>query len=143
MSLVDLNSNSLETTSNVIKHLNPEVYCRNILEPLALKCEKFDSVSINYLLHCLPGDLSEKSIAFLHLSATMNKGGVLFGSTILGKETTQNMPAKKLMAFYNKKGIFSNVNDDLASLDRALTEYFSDVKIEVVGCVAIFSGVKR
>ncbi|PKH07777.1 bifunctional 2-polyprenyl-6-hydroxyphenol methylase/3-demethylubiquinol 3-O-methyltransferase UbiG [Moritella sp. Urea-trap-13] len=142
VALVDLNNNSLESTSKAIQHLNPEVYCRDILKPLTLSNEKFDSVSINYLLHCLPGDLSEKSIAFSHLRDVMNKGAVLFGSTILGKDTSQNNLAKKLMAFYNKKGIFSNANDDLVSLDTALKAHFYDVKIKVVGCVAIFSGIK-
>lgn len=142
IALVDLNNNSLESTSKAIKHLSPEVYCRNILEPLMLNCEKFDSVSINYLLHCLPGNLSEKSIAFSHLREVINEGGVLFGSTILGKYTQQNFLAKKLMAFYNKKGIFSNMDDDLVSLDTALKEHFSDVKIELIGCVAIFSAIK-
>ncbi|MCJ8348998.1 class I SAM-dependent methyltransferase [Moritella sp.] len=142
VALVDLNNNSLESTSKAIKHLNPEVYCRNILEPLALNCDKFDSVSINYLLHCLPGNLSEKSIAFSHLREVINEGGVLFGSTILGKNISRNTLAKKLMAFYNKKGIFNNINDDLVSLDIALKEHFSDVKIEIIGCVAIFSAIK-
>ena len=142
IALIDLNNNSLESTSKAIKHLSPEVYCRNILEPLMLNCEKFDSVSINYLLHCLPGNLSEKSIAFSHLREVINEGGVLFGSTILGKNISRNTLAKKLMAFYNKKGIFSNMDDDLVSLDTALKEHFSDVKIEIIGCVAIFSAIK-
>ena len=142
IALIDLNNNSLESTSKAIKHLSPEVYCRNILEPLMLNCEKFDSVSINYLLHCLPGDLSEKSIVFSHLREVINEGGVLFGSTILGKNISRNTLAKKLMAFYNKKGIFNNINDDLVSLDIALKEHFSDVKIEIIGCVAIFSAIK-
>ncbi|MEA7571661.1 CoA transferase, partial [Salmonella enterica subsp. enterica serovar Virginia] len=37
--------------------------------------------------------------------------GTLFGATILGKEVPHNAFGKKLMAVYNKKGIFSNTND--------------------------------
>ncbi|OAN17989.1 methyltransferase type 12 [Photobacterium jeanii] len=140
--LVDLNDNSLESTSRAIQHLNPEVYCRNVFEPLSLNCEKFDSVSINYLLHCLPGDLSEKSAVFINLKEVMNEGAVLFGSTILGQGTPKNVFAQKLMDFYNKKGIFTNENDDLQSLETALKQHFSNVKIQVVGCVALFSGIK-
>jgi hypothetical protein len=44
------------------------------------------------------------------------------------------------MDFYNKKGIFSNEQDDLISLERALAERFDHVEVEVVGCVALFSG---
>ncbi len=139
IALLDLNKNSLDTTAKAINHFNPGVYCRDVLEPLELNTEKFDSVSVNYLLHCLPGDLIEKSIIFKHLKGYMNEGAVLFGSTILGKDIEQNFFAKKLMNFYNSKGIFNNKNDELESLITTLNEYFSEVKIEVVGCVALFS----
>lgn len=79
---------------------------------------------------------------FKHLKSHMNEGGVLFGSTILGKGTKLNFFAKKLMGVYNKKGIFSNNNDDLDSLVTSLNEHFTDVKVEVIGCVALFSGKK-
>jgi len=142
IALVDLNENSLASTSKAIEHFNPEVYSRNVFEPLDLNCEKFDTVSINYLLHCLPGEMSEKGIAFSRVKDVMNDGGTVFGSTILGKGTPQSGLAKKLMAFYNKKGIFTNVNDDVESLSSALNANFTDVKIDIVGCVALFSGKK-
>lgn len=140
VALVDLNKNSLESTSKSIESFNPEIYCRNILEPLDLESNKFDSVSLNYLLHCLPGDIASKSIAFQNIKQLMNDDGIVFGSTILGTDIPKNVLATKLMAFYNKKGIFSNTNDGLTSLDAALNDYFTDVRIEVVGCVALFSG---
>ncbi len=140
IALLDLNKNSLETTSKAINHFKPEIYCNDVLEPLELSIEKFDSISVNYLLHCLPGNLTEKGIMFKYLKTQMNEGGTLFGSTILGKGVTQNFFAKKLMGIYNKKGIFSNQQDDLNALVTALNAHFSDVKVEVVGCVALFSG---
>ena len=142
IALLDLNENSLDTTSKAISHFQPEVYCGDVLEPLELNIEKFDSISVNYLLHCLPGNLIDKGVMFKHLKSHMNEGGVLFGSTILGKGTKLNFFAKKLMGVYNKKGIFSNHNDDLDSLVTSLNEHFTDVKVEVIGCVALFSGKK-
>ncbi|MBF4344022.1 methyltransferase type 12, partial [Vibrio anguillarum] len=109
---------------------------------LEFNVDKFESISVNYLLHCLPGNLIDKGIMFKHLKEHLNDGGVLFGSTILGKGTKQNFFAKKLMGVYNKKGIFSNNNDDLDSLLLSLNKHFTDVKVEVVGCVALFSGKK-
>jgi len=44
------------------------------------------------------------------------------------------------MDTYNKKGIFSNQHDDLDGLKRALNQRFREVSVEVVGCVALFSG---
>ncbi|MGR5150069.1 class I SAM-dependent methyltransferase [Photobacterium alginatilyticum] len=142
VALVDLNQNSLKSTASAIQHFNPEVYRRNVLEPLQLNCEKFDSISMNYLLHCLPGDFSGKGVVFSNLKELLNEGGVLFGSTILGKGVQKNFFANKLMNFYNKKGIFSNHNDDIISLEKVLKENFSNVQIDIVGCVVLFSGTK-
>lgn len=143
VALVDLNENSLESTATAIQHFNPEVYRRNILDPLELKCEKFDSISINYLLHCLPGELSEKSVVFTHLHEVLNDGGVLFGSTILGQGVPKNVFASKLMNFYNKKGIFTNEDDDVHTLETVLNDTFVDVEINIIGCVALFSARKK
>lgn len=142
IAMLDMNQNSLDTSSKVINHLKPEVYKGDVLEPLNLKTKKFNSISVNYLLHCLPGNIADKAITFKHLKDHMNIGGVLFGSTILGKGTDQSFLAKKLMRIYNKKGIFSNLNDDLDSLATSLSEYFTEVEVELVGCVALFSARK-
>jgi len=140
--LLDLNNNSLNAASTRISRFKPEIYCDNALEPLNTKCEKFDSISINYLLHCLPGSMKEKSIMFKHLEVLLNDQGVLFGSTILGKDSNVSYFAGKLMALYNNKGIFDNSSDDLQSLESSLKQYFKNVEITVIGCVAIFSAQK-
>ena len=44
------------------------------------------------------------------------------------------------MAAYNRKGIFSNRGDDLEGLKRELGLRFEDVRVEVAGCAALFSG---
>ncbi len=142
VALLDLNMNSLNTAAARISRFSPEVYCDNALEPLSTECEKFDSISVNYLLHCLPGSLKEKSIMFKHLDKLLNDKGVLFGSTILGKDSNYGYFAGKLMALYNTKGIFDNASDDLHSLELSLNQYYKNVKISVVGCVAIFYAQK-
>jgi 2-polyprenyl-3-methyl-5-hydroxy-6-metoxy-1,4-benzoquinol methylase len=140
VALMDLNSNTLEFASQRIARYTPEIYCRNILETISVDWEKFDSVGINYLLHCLPGSIESKSIAFEHLKALMNPNAVLFGSTLLQGGVPRNWFAKRLMDLYNKKGIFSNQSDDLDGLKRSLNKHFRNVSVEVVGCAAIFSG---
>ncbi|MDY7025672.1 MAG: adhesin [Pseudomonadota bacterium] len=42
------------------------------------------------------------------------------------------------MALYNRKGIFSNEQDTLEVLDQVLNSLFEQVRIQVVGCVALF-----
>ena len=92
------------------------------------------------MLHCLPGNLKTKSIVFDNLKTLMNPGSVLFGSTILNGGVHRNWLAKRLMGVYNKKGIFSNQDDNLEDLKSVLDQRFRDVTVKVKGCVALFSG---
>ena len=84
--------------------------------------------------------MEAKSVAFDHLKALMNPGATLFGATLLQGGVARNPAAKALMAVYNRKRIFSNAADDLASLERALRARFQSVTITVAGCGALFSG---
>jgi hypothetical protein len=62
-----------------------------------------------------------------------------FGATLLQGGVRRSWVAKRLMAIYNKKGIFTNERDDLHGLKQALDARFRDVSVEVAGCAAIFS----
>ncbi|AFI05800.1 hypothetical protein [Helicobacter cetorum] len=136
IALLDLNPNSLEMTQNRLLPLKAKAYQVDVLKPIKLDCEPFLSMSVNYLLHCLPGNLEQKGKCFEYLRPLLNKGAVVFGSTILN--FNHNKLGSKLMKIYNQKGIFSNLNDDKESLKRVLEHYFKEVKIEIVGCVALF-----
>ena len=140
VALMDANVEALEYASRRIRRLKPEVYRRNVLEPISLDADKFDSVGINYLLHCLPGTMETKSDAISHLRTLMNPGGVLFGATLLHSGVPRSFLAKALMKVYNKKGVFSNENDSLESLESVLNGKLKNCSVEVVGCVALFSG---
>ncbi|KAK9483505.1 hypothetical protein V1527DRAFT_472843 [Lipomyces starkeyi] len=139
--LFDLNPNTLEYTTQRIARFAAESHVVNVLEPIAHKgLAKFDSVGINYLIHCLPGaGISDKSVVFDHLKGLMNDDGTLFGSTILSGDVPKSWMAKRTMAFYNGKGIFSNQYDGLGDLKMELEKRFREVEIEVFGCVAVFA----
>lgn len=141
--LMDMNPNTLEFASKRIARYSPETYEQNILEPINKTIEPFDSVGINYLFHCVPGAITEKAVVFDHLKVLMNPGCRIFGSTILQGSVPRSWFAKRLMAFYNKKGIFFNADDDLDGLETALSHRFDNVSLEVVGCVALFRGQLR
>lgn len=140
VALMDLNQHTLDYTAERIKRYQPKTYCRNVLEPIKLDGEKFDSIATNYLLHCVPGDIKSKAVIFDHLKTLMNPNAVLFGATLLQGDLPRNWLAQRLMNVYNKKGIFSNQADDLDSLHNELSRRFKDVSVEVVGCAALFSG---
>ena len=138
ITLLDLNPNTLEVTSQLLERYKPTKQLGNILEPVELE-DRFDSIGINYLLHCLPGPISNKAAAFVNLKPLLKPGGVIFGTTILGQGTPQNFMAKRLMRLYNQKKVFSNTTDSQVELEKILRENFSQYMVQVRGCVAFFS----
>jgi hypothetical protein len=140
LALMDLNPETLAFASRRVARYRPVTFQRNVLEPISIDAAPFDSLGLGYLLHCLPGSMESKSVVFDHLATLMNPDAVVFGATLLHGGVQRSGPAKRLMAFYNSKGIFSNRQDDLESLKRALYGRFVDVSVEVIGCAALFAG---
>jgi 2-polyprenyl-3-methyl-5-hydroxy-6-metoxy-1,4-benzoquinol methylase len=138
ITLLDLNTACLERASARIRRYAPKTVHANILEPVEVEAGPFDSIGLNYVLHCLPGNLSQKAIVFDHLKPLLTQGGVVFGSTLLAEGVDRSRAAQALMRFYNKKGIFSNRQDSVEDLRRELETRFEDVRIETVGCAALF-----
>lgn len=139
VALMDLNPNSLAFAARRIARYRPETYIRNVLEPIPFDSARFDSVAVNYLLHCLPGDMAAKACVFDYLAPLMNPGAIIFGSTLLQGGVERSAAARWLMNYYNSDGVFSNTRDDLDALRRELGKRFADVSVEVVGCAALFS----
>ena len=86
------------------------------------------------------GGLRNRARVFDHVIPFMNPHATIFGSTVLGRGVPgKTWLADKLMALYNRKGIFCNDNDVLEDLKTELDARFGDVRIEMRGLVAIFS----
>ena len=140
--LFDLNANSLAVAARRIARYQPITFYGDVLRPLDIEAEPFESISLFYLLHCLPGALRDKASVFQNLKPLLVDGGTIYGATILGVGKPFNVLGRRLMHIYNKRGIFSNYSDDLESLRDALEDNFSDVTTQQVGHVALFSGRK-
>lgn len=138
--LADLNPASLAAASHRIRHLHPATHEIDVLRPFSLPEAPFDSVSMNYLLHCLPGTLAEKRPAIRHAAAQLKPGGTLFGATILGEGVSHNTLGSLMMLVYNKSGIFSNQEDSADALRAVLEKDLRHVEVTVIGRVALFSG---
>jgi hypothetical protein len=139
VTLGDLNPNCLAKVGERIKRYNPTAVQMNVFDPSTYPKERFDSIGITYLLHCLPGPFSRKLSILESMSTLLSEGGVLFGSTILGDEAPHNRFGRFLMKAYNRKGIFSNMGDTSAELLSGLMRTFGNAEIEIEGCVALFS----
>lgn len=138
--LMDLNPTCLQTAAARIARYRPQTLQRNILQPIPFEAPPFDSIGLNYVLHCLPGTMSEKAVVFDHLQPLLAPGGMLFGSTILSTGVGRNLMARRLMSAYNRKGIFGNRSDSLEALKSALAQRFDCWHVDTRGCVALFWG---
>lgn len=139
VALMDINMPSLDFASRRIARYVPEIYRRDILKPIDMEIPQFDSISCNYLLHCLPGTIRQKGAVLGRLKTLLNPGGVLFGSTILYRGVDVSLMDRLTMFSYNVVGIFSNRDDDLVGLRSALDGQFSRYSMEPVGSAVIFA----
>lgn len=138
--LLDLNATCLQVAAERIARYQPIQFQANVLAPLEIETAPFESVGLNYVLHCLPGPIEEKSVVFEHLGRLLRPGGRMFGSTLLSRGVRRGWFARRLMRYYNRHRIFSNDDDDLQQLGAALERHFESHTLEVVGCAALFTG---
>jgi SAM-dependent methyltransferase len=141
--LLDLNPNSLRATAQRIRRYNPATYQVNVLEPISAEVPHFDSIGLNFLLHCLPGNLTQKGIVFKHLKPLLKPGGVIFGSTILGQGVKFNLLGKLFMRVYNSylipgSRVLYNEHDNVTNLTCSLEENFERCSVQVMGTAAFF-----
>nr|WP_210191595.1 MULTISPECIES: class I SAM-dependent methyltransferase [Rhodomicrobium] len=137
ITLLDINTNCLDAASSRIARYAPRTILANILTPLPA-LGPFRSVSLCYLLHCLPGSITDKAVLFDHLRPVLAPGARVFGATLVQGTIPRSSPAQALMDFYNSKGIFSNSRDTVEDLDVALRDRFAFSNIKIKGCVALF-----
>lgn len=148
LTLLDLNPNSLDATADRVRKASKTVNITKVvasaLEPLPLEeGKKFDSVSVFFLLHCLPGPPEGKTKLFDVVRPHVAEDGVLVGTTVLGRERPINWFGKKLMDNYNNKlKSFDNWEDNQKCFDDGLHRNFEEVESWVVGQVMLFRAKK-
>lgn len=140
--LVDLNPNCLEQVSCRVG-LPDRTLClhNDALQPLP-DIGPFDSISLMFLLHCLPGPPERKARIFGNLKPHLTDDGTLFGATVLGQGILHNWFGLILMWIYNWFGMFGNFADGAGHFLEALKEEFEEVEGTVIGCVLIFKARK-
>lgn len=144
LTLVDLNRDCLDAAAGRIARYAPRKVVANVLAPLPTEIGgPFHSAGLMYLLHCVPGTIPEKAVMFDHLMPHLAAGARVFGATILQGDAPRNWAARRLMAIYNAKGVFSNAADSLDDLAAALDARFADVRVRRLGCVGLFEARMR
>ncbi|WP_328722925.1 class I SAM-dependent methyltransferase [Streptomyces sp. NBC_00247] len=139
ITLMDLNEVALATSAHRIRRYHPEALVGDAFKPFALGTAKFDSVGMNFLLHCLPGSMRQKSVVFDHVMPFLQPGARVFGSTVLGDGPHHTGRSAKLLAKLNRSGVFNNLDDRLEDLDEQLRARFTDVETARSGAVCLFA----
>ncbi|MHA7773957.1 class I SAM-dependent methyltransferase [Roseibium sp. M-1] len=139
ITLMDPNPLCLDKAAGRIERYRPAKVQADALVPWPATLGRFGSIALNYVLHCLPGTMTDKACLFDHLRPHLAEDGTVFGATILQGDAPRSAAARKLMQIYNAKGVFSNEQDTEASLRLELEKRFGEVEIERIGCVALFS----
>lgn len=138
ITLLDLSENCLKVTSKRLVRYKPQSVQADIFQDLPFNDIQFDSIGLNYLIHCLPGTIRDKAKIFENINPCLSPKGTIFGATVLGKDLRLNFVAKKLMNTYNKHQIFCNLEDDLAGLKEVLNKHYSKFEVMTSGAVALF-----
>lgn len=138
VSFLDSSKESLKSAHKNAKHLAPHLYFAELLQSWNFKNRKFESINLNMVIQSLPGSFEDRlSTIFHNARLCLAPKGKVFGSTILGKGDNSKI-ASMLMSMYNKKGVLNNRMDNANQLRNVLEYYFTDVKVNIVGCVALF-----
>jgi SAM-dependent methyltransferase len=138
VTLLDPNPNVLAHASRRLRHLDVTAVEADVLKPLPVD-GPFDSAALHLVIHCLPGPLSRKAVAVEHVAAVLAPGGVLFGASVLGTYGPQTWLSRRVLAAFNRRGAFDNLDDTEDGLRAILAASFEHVEIETVGAIAIFA----
>jgi SAM-dependent methyltransferase len=138
LTIVDPNPNVLRHVARRLRDSSLKAVEADVLKPLPLD-EKFDSVAMNGVIHCLPGPLERKERAIENVAAVLAPDGVFFGSTVLGRSGNHTWIARRVLGPFNRRGAFDNLEDSEDWLRSALERRFGSVEIEIVGSLALFA----
>jgi len=140
LDLMDLSRACLRKSSKRLHRYYPSVIRHNVLEKPLEEDKRYDSIGINYVMHCVAGDFTDKTIVFGNLKKLLTNRGVIFGATVL-KTDQSSTRAKTFMRFLNLIGIFNNANDKYDDLKYELEKHFRHVNIFISdhSSVALFA----
>ena len=138
ITLLDPNPSVLAHCAARLSHLDPVLVGADATQPLPFE-RRFDSVALNYVIHCLPSAGDQKAAAISNAAAVVAEDGVVFGATVLGEPQLHTWASMRALEANNRRGIFDNRNDGVGTLERMLDESFRDHTIEIVGAVALFA----
>lgn len=141
ITLMDLNPNSTKYAANRLGRYTVSEVVGDALQPFPTK-DKFDSVGMFHLLHCIPGDLKEKSAVLKNAGQVLAPDGVVFGANVTPVDCQPNLFAKSVLMFSHSLGALNNQRDSHADMEAVLDENFEDYNLQRVGCMSLWEARK-
>jgi hypothetical protein len=116
------------------------MYVRDVLQPIEdIAGGPFDSIALPGIIHCLPGALTQKSQVFDSIAPLTRAGTRIFGYTLVYDGVQDRFRRTLVHPLLNGLRVIDNKNDRLSDLRHALNVRFIDCKVELIGCMALFS----
>lgn len=140
--LFDLQPNCLEYTARRLARFQPETIQCNALEPIRFDKQPFDSIALGGILHCIPGNLTEKGRVFDSIKTLLQPGTRVFGYTILNQEIRKTLLSRLVYCLLHQLRVINGKQDSTSQLSSELRQRFAQVNIQVIGCIALFSATQ-
>jgi SAM-dependent methyltransferase len=138
ITIVDPNRTVLKHASKRLARLDVTAVEADVLKPLPVD-GPFESAALSLVLHCLPGPLTRKATAVANVATLLAPGGVLFGASVLGRSGRHTWLARQVLASFNRRGAFDNLDDSEDGIREILAASFERVEMETVGSIVLFS----
>ncbi len=137
ITLMDLNENATRYAAEKLQRFDVTEVVGDALEPFPVS-GWFDSIAMFHLLHCMPGTVAEKAVAFDHAIAVLAEGGVCFGASVTPAGRTLNLFGRAVLAASNRTGALNNADDDHDALRAEIESRFRDTRIELRGVMTLW-----
>jgi hypothetical protein len=139
IALFDLQQNCLDYTVKRLARFHPEVYQCDAMEPIRVDADRFDSIALGGILHCIPGNMAKKGAVFDAIEPLMRSGATVFGYTILNHGVKKTLASRITYFILQKLRVINGLEDSATQLALELKKRFTFTDIKVAGCVAIFT----
>jgi SAM-dependent methyltransferase len=138
VTIVDPNPNVLRHVTRRLRHLDVTAIEADVLKPLPFE-GPFASAGLNAVLHCLPGPLDRKAVAISNIARVLASDATLFGATVLGRSGRHTRAGRAMLAAFNRRGAFDNLDDTEDGIADILGRSFAVVTVRAAGGLALFT----
>lgn len=138
VTILDPNPNVLRYVTRRLGHLDVTAVEADVLKPLPV-AGPFASAGMNAVLHCLPGPLDRKATAIENIARVLAPDATLFGTTVLGRSARHTRAGRAMLAAFNRRGTFDNLDDTEDGIAEILGRSFEHVTVERLGGLALFT----